>query len=107
MEERKSAAAISQAHSYSPLRQPRLTTPALGSDLVILDAEGNHTDNGEVFLIPPSMGLSTELLGSDHHEVYFKELRLFPNTEPLRRHGDQVERLAGDSTGFMVAWMIR
>ena len=78
-----------------PAAPATFTTPALGSDLVILDAEGNHTDNGEVFLIPPSMGLSTELLGSDHHEVYFEGTPTIPNTEPLRRHGDQIERLAG------------
>ena len=78
-----------------PAAPATFTTPALGSDLVILDAEGNHTDNGEVFLIPPSMGLSTELLGSDHHEVYFEGTPTIPNTEPLRRHGDHVERLAG------------
>lgn len=78
-----------------PSAPATFTTPALGSDLVILDAEGKHTDNGEAFLIPPSMGLSTELLKDDHHEVYFEGTPTIPNTEPLRRHGDQIERLAG------------
>ena len=78
-----------------PAAPATFTTPALGSDLVILDAEGEHTDNGEVFLIPPSMGLSTELLNSDHHEVYFEGNPTLPATAPLRRHGDQIERLAG------------
>lgn len=71
------------------------TTPALGSDLVILDAGGKHTNNGEVFLIPPSMGLSTELLKSDHYDVYFEGNPTLPDSAPLRRHGDQIERLAG------------
>ena len=78
-----------------PAAPSTFTTPALGSDLVILDAEGEHTDNGEVFLIPPSMGLSTELLKSDHHEVYFEGNPTLPDTAPLRSHGDQIERLAG------------
>ena len=78
-----------------PAAPATFTTPALGSDLVILDAEGKHTDNGEVFLIPPSIGLSTELLESDHHEVYFDDNLFLPDRTPLRRHGDQIERLAG------------
>ena len=78
-----------------PAAPATFTTPALGSDLVILDADGKHTDNGEVFLVPPSMGLSLELLKSDHHQVYFEDTPSLPDTAPLRRHGDQVERLAG------------
>ncbi|MDE0298276.1 MAG: AMP-binding protein [Candidatus Poribacteria bacterium] len=78
-----------------PSAPATFTTPALGSDLVILDVEGKHTENGEVFLIPPSMGLSTELLKFDHHEVYFEGNPTLPDTAPLRRHGDQIERLAG------------
>jgi acetyl-CoA synthetase len=65
------------------------TTPALGLDVVLLNDEGNPADKGEVFIIPPSIGLSTELLNKNHHQVYFA------NTPcpPLRRHGDQMERL--------------
>ena len=47
------------------------STPALGSDLAILDEEGRPTDRGEVFLIPPSMGLSLTMLNRDHHEEYY------------------------------------
>ncbi len=90
-----------------PCAPSTFTTPALGLDIVILDEEGNHADKGEVFIIPPSIGLSTELLNKDHHQVYFADtphlplspapslsslkLRLSPT--PLRRHGDQMERL--------------
>ena len=70
------------------------TTPALGLDIVICDEKGQPTDNGEVFVTPPSIGLSTELLNKDHYEVYFKETPQLPKTAPLRRHGDGVERLA-------------
>jgi len=66
------------------------TTPALGIDFVILDEEGKPTNNGEVFLIPPSIGLSTKLLNQDHHKVYFADT---PQGAQGRRHGDQIEKL--------------
>lgn len=69
----------------------RFTTPALGLDLRILDGAGEDADEGEVFLVPPSMGLSTELLNRNHHNVYFSSV---PASDvSLRRHGDQMERL--------------
>jgi acetyl-CoA synthetase len=69
------------------------TTPALGLDVVILEEDGHPADKGEVLIIPPSIGLSTELLNKNHHQLYFAHtpLPLFPI--PLRRHGDQMERL--------------
>ena len=69
------------------------TTPALGIDCVILDEDGHPADQGELWLIPPSLGLSTELLNRDHHQVYFANAPSFSGTI-LRRHGDQMERLA-------------
>ena len=68
------------------------STPALGSELVILDEAGQAADKGQVFLIPPSLGLSQELLNADHHEVYFAGTPSGPNQEILRRHGDELER---------------
>jgi len=70
-------------------------TPALGLDLVILDERGMPADNGEVFILPPSIGLSNTLLNKDHHEIYFAETPRGPLGEVLRRHGDQMQRLAG------------
>ena len=70
------------------------TTPALGLDFVILD-EGAPADRGEVFLVPPSIGLSNDLLNYDHTKEYFEGTARGPNGEVLRRHGDQVERLPG------------
>ncbi|MEA3213396.1 MAG: acetyl-CoA synthetase [Chthoniobacter sp.] len=70
-------------------------TPALGLDFVILDEGGNPADSGELFIVPPSIGLSTSLLNKDHHEVYFGGTPRGPNGETLRRHGDQMERLPG------------
>ena len=69
------------------------TTPTLGLDLVLLDEEGRESDEGEVFLVGPSMGLSTRLLNRDHHQVYFAGTPRGPGGEPLRRHGDRLERL--------------
>ena len=70
------------------------STPALGSELIILDEEGHPTNKGELFLAPPSLGLSLELLNGDHHAVYFAGVPRGPNGELLRRHGDQFERFA-------------
>lgn len=73
-----------------PAVPSRFTTPTLGLDLRILDEEGSPSDVGEVFLVPPSIGLSTELLNRDHTAVYFDGV---PQLDvPLRRHGDQLRR---------------
>ncbi|MGH9381103.1 MAG: AMP-binding protein, partial [Thermoanaerobaculia bacterium] len=69
------------------------STPALGLDLALLDETGRPADEGEVFLAPPSIGLSQELLNADHHEVYFAGCPAGPEGEVLRRHGDSLERL--------------
>ena len=68
-------------------------TVAYGLELAIRDDRGQPADRGEVFLIGPSVGLSTELLNGDHHEVYYAGVP--EETPALRRHGDQIERLAG------------
>lgn len=70
-------------------------TPTLGMDVVILDEAGHPAESGELFVIPPSIGLSNTLLNKDHHDVYFKDTPPGPNGEMLRRHGDQMERLPG------------
>ena len=80
--------------TIQPAAPATFTTPALGLDIVICDEEGQPSDNGEVFVIPPSIGLSTELLNKGHHEVYFEGTPQLPKMPPLRRHGDGVERLA-------------
>ena len=80
--------------TIQPAAPATFTTPALGLDIVICDEKDQPTDNGEVFVTPPSIGLSTELLNKDHHEVYFEGTPQLPKMPPLRRHGDGVERLA-------------
>jgi acetyl-CoA synthetase len=66
-------------------------TPTLGLDFVVLDEAGQPAETGEVFLIPPGIGLSTELLNGDHHAVYYADLPAGPEGIPLRRHGDLME----------------
>lgn len=73
-----------------PAAPSTFTTPALGLDFLLYDDNGDPSDNGEVFIVPPSLGLSTSLLNADHNEVYFSGT---PRPE-LRRHGDALERLA-------------
>ena len=72
-----------------PAAPSTFTTPALGLDFLLYDDHGNPSDNGEVFILPPSLGLSTSLLNADHDEVYFTGT---PRPD-LRRHGDAIERL--------------
>ena len=72
-----------------PAAPSAFTTPALGLNFLLFDDEGNLSDNGEVFIVSPSLGLSTSLLNADHNDVYFAGTP-GPN---LRRHGDAIERL--------------
>ena len=72
-----------------PAAPSTFTTPALGVDFLLFDENGKPTENGEVFIISPSLGLSTSLLNADHNEVYFAGTPQ-PN---LRRHGDAIEKL--------------
>ncbi len=67
--------------------------PAVGFDWLLLDETGHLTENGEVFFVPPVIGLSTRLINRDHHEVYFADIPPGPEGELLRRHGDQIEAL--------------
>jgi acetyl-CoA synthetase len=71
------------------------STPSLGLDVVIVNDEGRPAESGEMFILPPSIGLSTTLLNKSHHEVYFAGTRCGPQGSTLRRHGDQMEYLPG------------
>jgi len=68
------------------------STPALGVDFFILDEAGRPAERGEVALVPPSMGLSNDLLNYDHVKEYFADVPKGPHGEVLRRHGDLLER---------------
>jgi acetyl-CoA synthetase len=68
------------------------STPVMGLDIVILDAQGQPSDLGEVAIIPPSIGLSTTLVNDDHERIYFADMPKSSHGEVLRRHGDEVKR---------------
>ncbi len=68
------------------------STPALGSEFIIVNEEGKLSDKGEVFLVPPAMGLSFKLLNRDHHKVYYEGTPKIDG-KILRRHGDFLIRL--------------
>jgi acetyl-CoA synthetase len=80
-----------------PASPSTFSTPSLGLVMYLLDEDAREVEkgDGEVFLVPPSIGLSTNLINRDHHEVYFEGTPRGPRGEILRRHGDQMERLDG------------
>ena len=70
----------------------QFSTSTLGMDLLVLDDEYRPTRSGEVFLVPPSIGLSEALLNGDHHDVYYEGVATIDGVK-LRRHGDHMEEL--------------
>ena len=93
---------IGGGHVTGTVVQPQspatFSTPALGLDFVVLAEDGRPVgegEMGELFLVPPSVGLSQRLLNADHHKVYHADAPKGPHGETLRRHGDQMQRLPG------------
>lgn len=79
-----------------PASPATFSTPALGLNVVVLDEEGKAVapgGMGELFVVPPSVGLSDRLLNRDHDEVYHEGTPTGPDGEALRRHGDEMQRL--------------
>jgi acetyl-CoA synthetase len=76
---------IGGGHITSTLLHPcapsTFTTSALGVDIVVLDEEGRPVpegETGELFLVPPAIGMSQRLLNASHDEVY---TRAVPRSE--------------------------
>lgn len=91
---------IGGGHITGTVMQPAspatFSTPALGLDVVVLDDDGNQATvggMGELFVVPPSVGLSNRLLNRDHEEVYHDDTPKGPDNQALRRHGDEMQRL--------------
>ena len=93
-----------------PNAPSQFSAPALGLDFVILDEADQPASEGELFLMPPSIGLSQVLLNASHEEVYYQgtpevgEGWVGASGAPipkaiagaavrLRRHGDYMRRL--------------
>ena len=70
-------------------------TPAFALGVELMDDQGNvvlqGSVQGEVALVPPSMGLSLKLLNKDHDKSYYGGMPKYKG-EQLRRHGDQMQR---------------
>ncbi len=73
------------------------TTPALGLELRFRNPNGQLTpvQDGEVFIVPPAIGLSQKLLNRNHHEAYYADSPTFEDGRPLRKHGDNY-RILGE-----------
>lgn len=78
-----------------PASPSTFSTPSFGLDFYILDENGRPAPSGELYIVPPSIGLSNRLLNKDHHEVYYAGTPQGPKGELLRRHGDETEQLPG------------
>ncbi len=79
-----------------PASPATFSTAALGIGLLMLDDQGRPAaegEPGELFVVPPSIGLSQSLIGGDHHKVYYEGCPAGPEGEVLRRHGDRMQRL--------------
>jgi len=87
---------IGGGYVTSTVVQPNIastfSTQALGGEFVLLDENNNKSTKGELFLIPPIMGLSNTLLNRNHFDVYYKDTPKY-KSKTLRRHGDQLEQL--------------
>ena len=78
-----------------PAAPALFTTPALGTDLTIVDESGAIASTGEAYLDPVSIGFSQRLLNRNHDEVFFRGCPRGGSGRVLRRHGDEVE-MVGD-----------
>ena len=87
---------IGGGYVSSTIVQPNIastfSTQCLGGEFVLLDEDGKNANKGEVFILPPIMGLSNKLLRKNHHNVYYKGLPK-DNGRTLRRHGDELEQM--------------
>ena len=87
---------IGGGYVTSTVVQPNIastfSTQTLGGEFVLLDENNNKSTKGELFLIPPIMGLSNTLLNRDHFDVYYKDTPSYEG-KLLRRHGDELAQL--------------
>jgi len=87
---------IGGGYVTSTVIQPNIastfSTQALGGEFVLLNDSNEVSMKGELFLIPPIMGLSTSLINRNHFDVYYKDTPTYKG-KLLRRHGDALEQL--------------
>ena len=83
--------------TVQPASPATFTTPALGMELLFRSEEDGILQveqDGEVFIVPPSIGLSQTLLNRDHHEEYYQEAPTTDDGQLLRKHGDNYHIVA-------------
>ncbi len=68
------------------------SSQTLGGEFILLDEQNEITNKGEMFLIPPILGISNTLLNKDHHDVYYRDTPKYKGFV-LRKHGDELEQL--------------
>ena len=90
----RSAAVTYRATIVQPCSPAAFTTPSFGLDFYVLDELGRPARSGELFIVPPSIGLSNNLLNKDHHEV----LRVSPLSRQRRRDGGFSHAREGEAT---------
>ncbi|MFK7769427.1 MAG: AMP-binding protein [Mariniblastus sp.] len=92
-------------------------TPAVGLDFVLINSDAEEEvliesgetsparvgDEGEVFLLPPSIGLSSRLVNRDHFGTYYGNTPVIEGLGQLRRHGDYFRKIETDSCPIYVA----
>ena len=74
-----------------PASPATFTTPTLGTELCFRDEANGAlapSQAGEVFIVPPAIGLSQQLLNRDHHREYYAGMPRLDDGRPLRKHGD-------------------
>jgi len=78
-----------------PASPGTFTTPALGLNFYLLKDQKPVEANrpGEVYIVPPSVGLTQTLLNKNHHDEYYAGTPKGPHDELLRRHGDTFEKI--------------
>ena len=87
---------IGGGYVTSTIVQPNIastfSTQALGGEFILLDENNKASNKGEMFLIPPIIGLSNSLLNRDHFKVYYEGIPTYMG-KVLRKHGDELVEL--------------
>ena len=87
---------IGGGYVTSTIVQPNIastfSTQALGGEFILLDENNQASNKGEMFLIPPIIGLSNSLLNRDHFKVYYEGIPTYMG-KVLRKHGDELVQL--------------
>lgn len=84
---------IGGGYVTSTVVQPNIastfSSQTLGGEFILLDENHKASKKGEMFLIPPILGLSNSLLNRDHYKVYYEGIPRYQG-KVLRKHGDEL-----------------